>query len=76
MTNFSIHKHIRVYDNKEDVYLQVEVNPDSPDNSILIHTDGKESNEDWYGKQYLTLYTKEHVDAVITALTEMKGCLK
>jgi hypothetical protein len=73
---FSIHKQLRIYDDEEGVYLQVEVNPDSPDNSIVIHTDGIKENEDWYGKQCLTLYTKEHIDAMIVALNEIKGCLK
>ncbi len=72
----SLEKVMRVWEDKEGVYLEVRQNPDLPDDSLEIHTNGVAENEAWFGKISLSLYSKEQVLALVEALTEMAKQLK
>ncbi|UCL84542.1 hypothetical protein [Pseudomonas sp. HS-18] len=66
----TLEKVMRVYD-EEGVYIEIRQNPDSPTDSLELHTTGSEACEAWYGKQSIMLTGKEHALALAKAITEM-----
>lgn len=69
--SFTIEKTLRVYDEKEAVYLELRPNPDFPDAGFEITTNGVTVNEDWYGKVSLSINSKEHAQKLAQAILEM-----
>lgn len=67
----TLEKVMRVYDDKEGVYIEIRQNPDSPTDSLELHTTGNEACEAWYGKQSITLMGRDHALALAKAITEM-----
>lgn len=67
---YSTEKLMRIYDDKEGVYLEVRNHPDYPEGALLLHTDSKKSNEEWYGKIFISL-SKEHALALSKVLSDM-----
>lgn len=69
--SYSVEKVMRVYDDKEGVYIEVRQNPDASDSSLEIHTVGNQTCIDWYGEQRIMLNSREHALALARAITEM-----
>ncbi|WP_343577962.1 hypothetical protein [Pseudomonas sp.] len=73
--SYSVEKVMRVYDDKEGVYIEVRQDPDVPDSSLEIHTTGNQACIEWYGEQRITLNSREHALALAKAITEMAEML-
>lgn len=58
--SYSVEKVMRVYDDKEGVYIEVRQHPDAPDSGLEIHTTGNQACIDWYGEQRIVLNSREH----------------
>ncbi len=69
--SYRVEKVMRVYDDKEGVYIEVRQHPDAPDSGLEIHTTGNQACIDWYGEQRITLNSREHALALARAITEM-----
>lgn len=67
---FTVEKVLRVFNDKEGVFLEVRNNPDFPESGIQIITTDQASH-DWYGKQDLCLNSKEEAKALAAAILEM-----
>lgn len=67
---YSIEKSLRIYDDKEGVYVEIRNHPDFPEGALLLHTNDIKSNEDFYGKIFLSL-SKDHALALSRALATM-----
>lgn len=72
---FTVEKVLRVFNDKEGVFLEVRNNPDFPDSGIQIVTTDKESHE-WYGEQCLCLNSSEEAKALAKAILEMAETIK
>lgn len=67
--SFTLEKHLRVYNDKEGVFIQVRPNPDAPEDLIQIETVDQTSQE-WYGEFHFSL-TKDEARLLAQALIEM-----
>lgn len=74
--SYTLEKILRVYDDKEGVYLEIRQNPDYPEGGIQIHTNGDKINEDWFGKVNLPLNSKEQAIKLAQAILEMSEQIK
>jgi len=73
---FTLEKVMRIYNDKEGTYIEVKQNPDFPDHGIVITTDTSKENREWYGVNNLCLNSKEEVELLAKALSEMALQLK
>lgn len=74
--SYSVEKVMRVYDDKEGVYIEVRQHPDAPDAFLEIHTCGSKESTDWYGDNRINLHSREHALALAKAITEMADMIK
>lgn len=67
--SFTLEKHMRLYNDKEGVFIQIRPHPESPNDSIEISTTTEDSQQ-WYGKFHFSL-SKEEAKLLAKALIEM-----
>ena len=67
--SFTLEKHLRVYNDKEVVFIQVRPCPDAPEELIRVETVDKTSQE-WYGKCCVSI-SKEEAKLLAKALLEI-----
>ena len=71
MSGVTTQKYLRVYDDENGVFIEVGCAVDGPEFGISIHTAGNHRNEEWFGKQCLTLGKKKYALALADAIREM-----
>lgn len=76
MKGFTLEKVMRVWDDKEGVYIEVSQNPDYPDGGIVITTDNNPENKQYYGDNNLPLNSKEQAIKLAHAILEMAEQIK
>lgn len=69
--SFTLEKHLRVYNDKEGVFIQVRPNPNAPEDLIQIETVDRTSQE-WYGEFHFIL-NKEEAKLLAQALIELSS---
>lgn len=69
--NHSLEIKMEVFDDENDVSIQVRQFPDYPEKFIEIHTSHNNFSEEHYGKQSIVL-NHEQVDLLIEALSRVK----
>lgn len=69
--SYTLEKHLRIYNDKEGVFVQVRPNPDVPEDLIQIETIDKASQE-WYGNFRFSL-SKQEAKLLAQALIELVG---
>ena len=67
--SFTLEKHLRIYNDKEGVFIQIRPSPDVPGELLLVETVDKKSQE-WYGK-CCVIISKEEAKLLAKALLEM-----
>lgn len=74
--SFTLEKVMRVWDDKEGVYIEVFQNPDYPDAGIVIRTDAHEESIKFYGSVNLPLNSKSQALKLAQAIIEMAEQIK
>lgn len=67
--SFTLEKHLRIYNDKEGVFIQIRPSPDVPEELLQVETVDKKSQE-WYGKCCVSI-SKEEAKLLAKALLEM-----
>lgn len=73
---FTLEKIMRVWDDKEGVFIEIRQNPDMPLSGIEIHTNGSVESKQWFGPASVTINSKDQVIKLAHALLEMAEQIK